>query len=108
MTLTWKILKLECIPNKDGLLNVITEAQFELLGVENINGIEYSGFSEGVAMLEEYGINNFTQFENVTKEQLINWIENTIHYRVALRKIKEDIEYQQKPKTISLLPPFLE
>jgi Tfp pilus tip-associated adhesin PilY1 len=106
MNLTWKILKLNCLPNVNGVQNIITEVQFELSGVETINNIAYTASSEGVAVLEPYDVNNFTEFNNITKEQLVSWIESTVHYRVAHRQIVSEIEHQQKPQTIELEPPF--
>jgi hypothetical protein len=106
MNLYWKILKLNCLPNVNGVQNIITEAQFVLNGTETINGITYSATSEGVAVLEPYDVNNFTEFNNITKEQLVSWVETTVHYRVAHRQIINEIKYQQKPQTIELEPPF--
>lgn len=106
MNLTWKILKFECVPFQEGLQNVVVNIHFECIGQENVNGVIYTSTSDGVATIGYPDVNHFTPFENITKEQVIGWIEKTAHYKAALSKIKNEINFLKKPQVIEMSSPF--
>ena len=106
MNLTWEILKLEYIPTNNGLVNVISNVRYRCTADETVNGIVYTSYYEDNVILTEPDLNNFTPFNDVTKEQVIGWIENTSSYRVALRHMSYDLKDKQKPQTVEVISPF--
>lgn len=106
MNISWDILKLEYIPNKNGLENVIANVNFRCTGEETVNGVLYSSICETNATLEEPDVNNFTPLNEVTKEQVISWVETTSSYRFVVRHLTGDLKMKQKPQTIELISPF--
>ena len=106
MDISWKILKLECIQNKNGLENVVFHVHFEYIGEKNINGISYSASSFNVIAVEDPDVNNFTPVNELTKEQVVSWIENKVDSFALNIALENNIELQQKPQTIELEFPF--
>lgn len=106
MNLTWKIINLECIPNKGGLENIVTNINFECTGEYTDNGTTYVAVIEGNIGLGDVDVNNFTPFNNITKEQVMTWIENTRNYVATIHQLENLIKDQQKSQTILLTPPF--
>ena len=98
MNISWKILKLECIPNKNGLENVVFHVHYEYIGEKTIDGISYSASS--------YGVINFTPVNELTKEQVFSWIENKVDSFALNIALENNIESQQKPQIIEIESPF--
>lgn len=106
MNISWKILKLECISNQNGLENVIFHVYFEYIGEQTINNILYSASLFEVIAIEEPDVNNFTPLDEVTKEQVISWIENKIDIFALNTRLNILIERQIKPSIIEIELPF--
>jgi len=106
MNITWKILKLECIPSQNGLDNIIVNVYFEYIGEKSINGVIYSGSSTDVIALDEPDINNFTPLDSVTQEQVVSWIENKVDTFALNICLDNLIQSQLKPSLIEIDLPF--
>jgi hypothetical protein len=106
MNINTRIYKLECIENKNGMENIILKVHFECTGEETINSLSYSAITQGVSTLEDPEINNFIPYNNVTKEQVVSWIENTRQYQEVIRQLRILIDGMNVPQTILLNPPF--
>jgi len=106
MIISWKILKLECIPNKNGLENVVFHVHFEYIGEKTIDGILYSSSSFGVILVEDPNVNSFTPVNELTKEQVISWIENKVDSFALNTTIENNIESMILPKSIVIDFPF--
>lgn len=106
MNISWKILKLECIPNKNGLENVVFHVHYEYIGEKTIDGISYSASSYGVIAVEDPDENNFTPVNELTKEQVVSWIENKIDSFALNIALEHNIESQIKPPSIEIESPF--
>jgi len=108
MSINWKILNLDCIPNKDGLENIVVKINFECSIVEDVDGIIYSASTVGVSTLDSPNPNNFTLYNNITKEQIIEWIKNSREYKPTMQHIQKIVSDLKKPQTVTLNPPFTE
>jgi len=95
---TWLISTFECTPEK-----VVTSINWVYRG-ENENGTIFEMFD--TLKVPEPDLNNFTDFENLTYEQVCSWIENLIDVSAMQTNITEQIELLEQPKTITLNPPF--
>jgi hypothetical protein len=106
MNITWKIIKLDCIPSQNGLNNIITNVYFEYIGEKTINGVTYTSQASEIMALEQHDVNDFTPLNEITKEQIISWIEPKVDTNRLNIHLNNAIEAQLKPQTIEMEPPF--
>jgi hypothetical protein len=106
MNITWEILKLEYIGSNNGLENVISNVRYRCTVEETVNEVVYTSYYEDDAILTNPDPNNFTPLDNVTKEQVISWIEYTPSYMVAIQHMTNDLKIKQKPQTVEVIFPF--
>jgi len=95
---TWLISTFECTLEK-----VVTSINWVYRG-ENENGIIFEMFD--TLKVPAPDLNNFTDFENLTYEQVCSWLENLIDVAAIQTNISEQIALLEQPKTITLNPPF--
>lgn len=69
-TISWKINKLEVIPEEGSLAEVIQYAYYQRIVSEG----EYSTFIEGKMLFPLPESSNFIPYENITEEDIISWI----------------------------------
>jgi hypothetical protein len=72
---TYKIFPFRCRINQDGLTNVIQTITWEVTEPTDVDGTTYELKVRGTTELPEVDTNNFIQTDNLTKEQVISWIE---------------------------------
>jgi hypothetical protein len=95
---TWKFNAFDCTPDK-----VVTSIHWRYKGV-NENNTSYETYGVIGVGLPDY--ENFTDFENLTYEQVCSWIENLVDVEIMQNNISEQIALLEQPKTITLNPPF--
>lgn len=71
---TWSIAQLDCYPEHEGHSDVVFTAHWRLTGVDG----EYTGSVYGSIGLELDPEAEFTPFEELTKEQVIGWVEEKL------------------------------
>lgn len=77
LTYTWKITNLKKMDEVEGLPNVVVHARWTRTGVDE-DGNE--GVFQGATPLRlpESGSGNFTDFDDLTEEQVIEWIQGEV------------------------------
>lgn len=105
---TWTISAFDCTPEK-----VVTAIHWRYKGV-NENSTSHEIY--GVIGVGEPDYENFTDFENLTFEQVTGWIESIYSQQSEeqeftelqdmQKRIADQIELVEKPSTITLRPPF--
>ena len=94
----WLISNFECT-----LERVVTSINWVYRGEnENLTSFELFGNQK----IAEPDYENFTDFENLTFEQVTSWIENLVDVTAMQTNISEQIELLEQPKLITLTPPF--
>lgn len=93
-----KIENLECIKQQDGLSNVVIRASWRLFGTVN----EFTDSIYGEEFFTEPDPNNFTLLENLTKEQILGWMNLDVPKLESL--LASQIE--QKTNSVSIKPNF--
>lgn len=86
----WEIISIKTENNND-LKNIISSIKYKRIGIEQ--KLEYT--IEGECFFEYPNNENFIQYENLTFEKVVSWIENKIRIEVLDNKIKEEIEKQK-------------
>jgi hypothetical protein len=72
---TYKIFPFRCRINQDGLTNVIESITWEVTEPMDVDGTTYDLTARGVTELPNPDPNNFIQTDDLTKEQVVTWIE---------------------------------
>ncbi len=101
---SWVICALECAPNIDGREKVVTLVYWRRHGV-NAEGIatDISGSQE----LEYDESNLFTPYENLTQNQIINWLEdNMTPEQIAALDAILETQINEKANPTIVLPPL--
>jgi hypothetical protein len=101
ITYNTNILHLKGAPSYQGLTNVITEVEFEVVAVDG----EYTHNSIG-----HLGVNlnedDFTPFEDITEEQVLGWVESHPIHQGHKNHLEEFINNMKVPMNWGLDKPW--
>jgi hypothetical protein len=75
ITITWNVLTMDVTKNKNNLTDIIHTVHWECIG-EDENGVSVRQI--GAEYIGVPDANNFMAFESLTKEQVIEWVKNTL------------------------------
>ena len=109
MTTDWKIEKLECKVSENGLSNVVYKIQWVYKVTDTINGKKYYSARRGNSSLSNPDPLSFTSYDNLTKQQVVDWIINTLgeEYITSMTTDLDNTNYYKaNPVTVILNPPF--
>ena len=103
---TWDFPQLEVAPSLDGHEQVVTTVHWKLTATED----GYTASCYGSVGLDAPGT-PYTEFANLTKEQVTGWVKAKIdegRQKVADLEtgLAGNIAAQKQPKTVSMKPPF--
>ena len=104
---TWTIINLTCKPLENELINIVYQIQWRYTKTTIIGGITYNAFNTGITEIDMPDVNSFTPFENLTKTQVVTWLESKlgeIYITEMNTRLDQDI-YAQSNRII-LQPPF--
>ena len=105
----WIIDKLECKTYDNGLTNVVQKIFWIYKFTETINGENFSSELSGQSELPNPNSTSFTQFEELTKEQVEGWVVTTIdpeYFQVVEEALYKNINELVSPSIVKLDPPF--
>ncbi len=95
----WVISSLDCDVNKDGLKNVVRTIHWRLLGV-NDNNISAELF--GAQTIGEPNKDNFKAFDDLEKQDIIDWLNAVMDISALEENIAQKIELIENPTTVTL------
>lgn len=72
---TWSIVQVECLPEANGQKNVVQALHWELVGKDENNN---TGRVYGSTAIEFDENTTFTAYNNLTKEQVLQWLFDTL------------------------------
>jgi len=101
---TWEITAMEVILNQDGLPNVVNNIDWRLIAT--IDGEKYRAEQWAKQYVSAPDANTFTNYEDLTKEQVIGWLENILDVSQLKENLAYQIDLQANPITAILAPPF--
>ena len=101
--ITYKLffIAFDCILNKGKMKNVITNVHWKYIG-ENEDGIISSLY--GSRNLELPNAKNFIDYNKLTEEQIISWIEPLLDIEEMKNIISEQINLKINPEKVTLKP----
>jgi hypothetical protein len=101
---TWEITAMEVILNQDGLSNVVSNIDWRLIAT--VDGEKYRAEQWAKQYVSAPDINTFTNYEDLTKEEVISWLENVLDVAQLKESLAYQIDLQSNPITAILPPPF--
>ena len=97
-TYTWKINAIDCYTSKDGLEKVAYNIHWSYFGTDGT----HTASMIGVQSIGEPNPENFVAFEDLTEEQVVEWISASMD----IEKMKENLDKQltelATPTTVTL------
>lgn len=70
ITYNWNISQMDSVPNEDGLSNVVVTAHWQCTGTDGEHSAQVYGTCSFTLSTGE----NFTPYDQLTKEQVLGWI----------------------------------
>lgn len=103
--LKWKITNIKT-KNDNNLENIVSEINWDVVAVDE-TGVEgtYNGFTQFDTT--KVNIEQFTNFENLSEEQVVGWITSNIseHLMIFISEfIQKEINDKKTPATNKQLP----
>lgn len=102
-TYTFSDLKVEIAPSLDGLSEVITRVRYNYNGVDE-NG--YSGSFAGATPMPAPSTGSFTPFNELTQDEVIDWLEAVADKDHMQYVIQKQIDNQIAPKYVPVPNPW--
>ncbi len=104
---TWTIINLTCKPLDNELTNVVYQVHWRYTKTTVINGVTYNAFNVGTTEIDAPDVNSFIAFENLTKTQVVAWIESKLgETYITEMNTRLDQDIQAQSNRIVLQPPF--
>jgi len=101
---TWEITAMEVILQQDGLTNVVNNIDWILIATSEDG--TYSAIKLAKQYVSAPDVNTFTNYEALTKEQVVGWLESVLDVHQLKENLQEQINLQANPVTSILPPPF--
>lgn len=84
----WQTVDMECYPEYDGRYNVVSSVNWKCVGYED----QYSSSIVGSINIA-YDSSSFTDYDNLTNDQVIGWVKNSMSSG-QVYDIEKSIEHQ--------------
>ena len=101
---TWEITAMEVILNQDGLSKVVSNIDWRLIAT--VDGEKYRAEKWAKQYVSAPDADTFTAYDELTKEQVISWLESILDVPQLKEYLAEQINLQANPVTALLPPPF--
>ena len=76
---TWIIESLNCIPSLNGKTNVVCNVHWKVIGSDGTNKVSTYGAQE----IAYNAQTEFHSYENLTEEEIIEWVKNALGTKVV-------------------------
>ena len=103
ITYTWTIVSLEAKASHDNNENVIFNVHWRLDAYKIDNEIKYHASNIGVQHME-YDADNFTPYADLTKEDVVGWLEDALDVEQIKSNLSDNINLQINPVDVYLIP----
>ena len=100
---TWTFSAFDCKVNEDGLQKVVTTVHWRYRGTDQ-DGITAESY--GAQMVGEPNPEAFTPYPDLSKEQVIGWMEQTLDVEALQQNLATQINLIKNPVTETLPAPW--
>lgn len=101
---TWEITAMEVILNQDGLSNVVSNIDWRLIATVDKKPYRAEHWAKQYVSAPE--ADAFTNYEELTKEQVVSWLESVLDVPQLKENLAHQIDLQINPTHALLPPPF--
>ena len=95
ITYTWEIKEIKVVPSYEGLSNIVRDVTYKYKGTDENNN---SAFVETTQTFSTADAANFTPYEDLTEQAVINWIKSYINVDKLSELIAYEISEQSWPE----------
>lgn len=74
ITYNWNVIQMDAYPEKDGLMDVVFQVHWTLVGTDNT----YKGTAYGSCSVTLDESVTYTPYNELTHEQVVGWVKDTI------------------------------
>lgn len=100
----WEITAMEVILNQDGLSKIVNNIDWRLIAT--VEDKPYRAEEWAKQYVSSPEPDSFTNYEDLTKEQVVGWLESVLDVNQLKEGLAHKIDLQINPITALLNPPF--
>ena len=104
MTTDWVISAMECRVHEENMDDVVIIVHWRYQARELHEEKEYFAETYGAASVGMPDPENFTPYDQLTKEQVVGWLEEELDVEQMNASLQENINLQINPVTVTLPP----
>lgn len=101
-TYTWEIQAFKVKINEGELVNVVYQIQFLYRATDG----EFKTFVQDMATIGSPDEENYTEYENLTQDQVIGWLENSVDVDALKSFVDSKLLKVRANNSKTLRPPF--
>jgi hypothetical protein len=98
----WVVVQMDTAPSEDGLTDVVKRVHYRYEGTDE----QYFADIYGVLSCETPSETDFTAYENLTYEQVCQWLEAGLNTEAMNENLATQIENLKNPPIVNLPLPF--
>jgi hypothetical protein len=103
-TFSWDIAQLQYATSLNGFNNVVTIVHWSCTGVNGT--VTDTRYSSSIIPVD-FTPSDFTPYENLTKEQVLEWVWKDVPKEVVEAKCEEEIQKKLNEALVNVAPPWL-
>lgn len=103
-TFTWVITQMDTIPNFNGFTNFVTRVYWKYIGTNENNT---SSSIDGYVEFDERGPNPYIEYDNITEEEVKNWLNGYTSVGEMQSIISQRIYNIENPPIVNLPFPWI-
>ena len=103
----WVISQLNCAVESEGLPNVINTIHWRYNATKVEEDKTYFAETYGASSVAQPNPQNFTPYEDVTEQEIINWLEQILPIEAMQSSLEANINLQINPVEVTLPLPWI-
>jgi hypothetical protein len=104
MKTNWVISAMECTVQDGDMSDVVILVHWRFQGRQTQGDKEYFAEVYGATTVGQPDPENFTPFDQLTQEQVVGWLEESLDVEKMTEGLQENIDAQINPVTVTLPP----
>lgn len=106
MEFNWVISAMDCKIQEGEMTDVVQTVHWRYNATEIVDGKTYFADIYGATNVGEPTPENFTSYSDLTKDQVVGWLEAELDVVSMQYNLTKQIELQINPIDVTLPPPF--
>jgi hypothetical protein len=106
MVFDWIISAMDCKIHEGEMTDVVQTVHWRYNATDVVEEKTYFAEMYGATAVGEPTPDNFTDYNSLTKEQVVGWLESTLDVTTMQENLTKQIELQINPIDVTLPPPF--